>query len=248
MMNVSPEDAIHKSFLNRLLIEICDHPALSQTLAFKGCTCATMLGFLDRFSVDLDFDLIGKTSESGMRSEFQTIFDRLGLTIQKYFARGYMYQVRYPSLPEKRNSIKISLNSSVVRANRYKVQYFREIDRLLNSQTIETMFANKLVAVTDRYSIHQTIAGRDLYDIHHFFISGYSYLGPVIRERTEVEPQSYFAKLIKFIQLHVNQTVINEDLNMLLSNSQFQSIRKVLIPETLDFLAREMQHPQRMIS
>ena len=126
-----------------------------------------------------------------------------------------------------------------VEANQYKVQYFPEIDRLMNSQTIETMFANKLVAMTDRYAQHETIAGRDIYDTHHFFVQGYAYNGAIIREGTGLEPKEYFGKLIDFIKKHVTQTVINQDLNSQLPNQQFQKIRKLLIPETLSLLARE---------
>jgi predicted nucleotidyltransferase component of viral defense system len=136
----------------------------------------------------------------------------------------------------------------IIKTNQYKVQYFPEIDRLINAQTIETMFANKLVAIMDRYDLHHTIAGRDIYDIHHFFISGYSYLGPVIKERTGVDPKHYFEKLIEFIKQKVTQTTINEDLSTLLPNQKFQAIRKVLIPETISFLTSEQKQPKRMIS
>lgn len=239
MINLRPEDAIHKSYLNRLLIEIADNPRLSQTLAFKGGTCASMLGFLDRFSVDLDFDLFDKTDEEIIRREFRSIFDHLGLTLKKEFNNVVMFQVQYPNAVGRRNSIKISLNSLLVKANKYKVQYFAEIDRLINTQTIETMFANKLVTVMDRYNLHHSIAGRDIYDIHHFFVHGYSYLGSVIKERTGDSPKKYLEKLIEFIKQNVTQTIVNEDLNTLLTNKQFQEIRKVLIPETISFLTNE---------
>lgn len=247
MLDLRPEDAIHKSYLNRLLIEVCDQPRLSQVLAFKGGTCASMLGFLDRFSVDLDFDLIQKTGATIVREEFRRIFDHLGLAVTKEFDDAILFQVRYPSAPGRRNSIKVGVNSLIVTANQYKVQYFPEIDRLLNSQTAETMFANKLVAVMDRYRLHQTVAGRDIYDIHHFFISGYAYLGSVIRERTGDDPRRYFEKLIEFIRQNVTQTLINEDLNTLLPNHKFQEIRKVLLPETINFLIEEQSNLGRMV-
>jgi hypothetical protein len=79
----------------------------------------------------------------------------------------------------------------------------------------------------------------DIYDVHHFFLRGYAYHGPVIYERTGLEPKIYFAKLIDFIKKYVNQTLINEDLNVLLPHSRFQQIRKILIPETLSMLERE---------
>ena len=57
MTIIRPQDAYHKSQMLRLLIEVADDPFLVQELYFKGGTCASMLGYLDRFSIDLDFDL-----------------------------------------------------------------------------------------------------------------------------------------------------------------------------------------------
>ena len=241
MLDLRPEDLLHKSFLNRLLMEIIDRPVLAHNLAFKGGSCASMLGYLDRFSVDLDFDILKNADEIILRNEFHQVFDHLGLKIAGEFEKVLFFQLRYPNDPGKRNTMKISASNLVVNTNQYKVQYFTEIDRLMNSQTIETMFANKLVAVMDRYKLHQTIAGRDIYDIHNFFIHGYSYHAPVIQERTGLEPREYFGKLIGFIKEHVNQTIINEDLNTLLPNNRFQQIRKILLPETLSMLAREQK-------
>ena len=174
MLDLRPEDLLHKSFLNRLLMEIIDRPVLAHNLAFKGGSCASMLGYLDRFSVDLDFDILKNADEIILRNEFHQVFDHLGLKIAGEFEKVLFFQLRYPNDPGKRNTMKISASNLVVNTNQYKVQYFTEIDRLMNSQTIETMFANKLVAVMDRYKLHQTIAGRDIYDIHNFFIHGYS--------------------------------------------------------------------------
>jgi predicted nucleotidyltransferase component of viral defense system len=241
MLNLRSEDILHKSHLNRLLIEIVDRPVLAHNLAFKGGTCASMLGYLDRFSVDLDFDILKNADETVLRNEFHQAFDHLGFKITGEFDKVLFFQVRYPNDPGKRNTMKVSGSNLVVKSNQYKVQYFPEIDRLMNSQTIETMFANKLVAITDRYELHQTVAGRDLYDIHNFFIRGYSYHAPVIQERTGLKPQDYFEKLIDFIKEHVNQTIINEDLNTLLPKNQFQQIRKIIIPETLSWFTKEQK-------
>lgn len=237
MMDLRPDDIFHKSQLHRLLMEIVDHPLASQSLAFKGGTCAAMLGFLDRFSVDLDFDLLPGVDESALREVFHEVFGQLGLRVMVQFDKALFFQLRYPSSPGKRSTLKVSASSMHVAANQYKVQYFPEIDRLINSQTIETMFANKLVAIMDRYDQHKTIAGRDLYDIHHFFIQGYGYHGAVIEERTGLNPRVYFEKLVDFLKAHVNQTVVDEDLNSLLPYQKFRQIRKILIPETLSLLA-----------
>jgi len=78
----------------------------------------------------------------------------------------------------------------------------------------------------DRYKIHNTIAGRDIYDIHYFFVHGFSYHAPVIRERTGLTTREYLEELIGFIQKFVNQTIINEDLNTLLPPSGFNKYEK----------------------
>ena len=239
MLELRPEDALHKSYLNRLLIEIVDQPVLAHALAFKGGSCAAMLGYLDRFSVDLDFDLIKNADETMLREAFHKVFAYLDLKVIGEFDKVLFFQLRYPGDPGKRSTMKLSVNSMEIRSNQYRVQYLPEIDRLINSQTIETMFANKLVAVTDRYKLHRSIAGRDIYDIHHFFMRGFKYHAAVIKERTGLDPQNYLEELINFIRKHVTQTVINEDLNTLLPPARFQQIRKILLPETLSFLANE---------
>lgn len=239
MLNLRPEDVFHKSRLNLLLMEIIDRPALSQNLAFKGGTCASMLGYLDRFSIDLDFDLIKQTDEGAIRQALHQTFEHLGFSVAEELDNVLMFRLRYPSQPGKRNNLKLSINSRVVKANQYKAAYLAEIDRMMVCQTIETMFGNKLVAVIDRYELHKSIAGRDIYDIHHFFVQGYPYDAAVIEERAGLDYKAYLKKLSDFIRKHVTQTVINEDLNALLPDKQFQRIRKVLIPETLALLERE---------
>ena len=241
MLDLRPEDIIHKSTLHRLLMEIVDRPLMAQSLAFKGGSCAAMLGYLDRFSVDLDFDVLEGVDEAELRKIFHQVFEQLGFSVTLEFDKVLFFQLRYPSSPRKRNTLRVSATSGRIGSNQYKVQYFPEIDRLINSQTIETMFANKLVAVTDRYAQHQTIAGRDIYDIHHFFVQGHAYHGAIIRERTGLEPKEYFGNLIDFIREHVTQTIINEDLNSLMPHKQFQQVRKILIPETLAILAQEQK-------
>ena len=239
MLDLRPEDALHKSYLNRLLMEIIDQPLLAHALAFKGGTCASMLGYLDRFSVDLDFDLIKDAGGTVIRDAFHKVFAYLDLKVIVEFDRVPYFQLKYPGNPGQRSTMKVSVNSIEVHSNQYKVQYLSEIDRLMNCQTVVTMFANKLVVVTDRYKQHRSIAARDIYDIHCFFMRGFQYHAPVIKERTGKDPQDYLEELTDFIRDKVTQTIINEDLNTLLPPAKFQQIRKILLPETLSFLAGE---------
>ena len=87
MLELRPEDILHKSQLHRLLMEVVDRPRLAKSLAFKGGTCAAMLGYLDRFSVDLDFDVLKNADETALRMVFHQVFDQLGGTDYEKFSQ-----------------------------------------------------------------------------------------------------------------------------------------------------------------
>jgi predicted nucleotidyltransferase component of viral defense system len=197
-----------------------------------------MLGYLDRFSIDLDFDVLVKGKKRILRNEFHKVFENQTLKIVKEYDKVLFFQVRYQSMPGERNLMKVSVSDVSVKANEYEIKYLTEIDRMMKCQTIETMFANKLVAVIDRYNLHETIAGRDIYDIHYFFTRGYSYNISVISERTGMGEGEYLKKLAGFINKYVTQRLIDEDLNTLLPEKQFYMVRKVIIPETLSLLKK----------
>jgi len=236
------EDTIHKAWLYRILTEIADNAFLSSHLYFKGDTCAAMAGYLNRFSIDLDFDLMSNHQEKIIMAtkELEKIIIKLGLTIKDKSQRGFQYFLKYESAANKRNTIKVEALFPAPKSNIYEPVYFSEIDRTLKCQTKETMFANKLVAIIDRYEKQKSLAGRDLYDIHQFFLQGFKYNKDVIKERRNIDTKKYFLELIIFIKKHFNNTIINQDLNTLLLTVEFQRIRKILLSEVLMFLKDEV--------
>jgi predicted nucleotidyltransferase component of viral defense system len=236
------EDVLHRVWLFRLLTEIVDNRILSQALIFKGGTCATMLGFLDRFSVDLDFDLVDPKNEQLVRRELHEIFENLGLSIKDESKKVPQFFLGYP-VPKQnqRNTLKLDILPHPPKLNKYAPQFLVEIDRMANCQTIETMFANKLVALMDRHEKNTTIAGRDVYDIHHFFLSGYEYNQEVITERTGLTTTDFLMKLSSFIEKYITQSLLERDLNALLPLDTFRQTVKHLKQETLDFLRVEIE-------
>lgn len=241
MILPSQKDAIHKAWLYRLLAEIYDNPMLAGALYFKGGTCAAMLGYLDRFSVDLDFDFVGKPADvPEIQKKLESIFKNLGLEIKDRSRNVPQYFLKYPVKAGERNTIKLDVTFPPPKANKYEPKEFIDIDRIINCQTIETMFANKLVALIERYEKNESIAGRDLYDIHHFFLQGFKYDEEVIRERRKKPPVEFFKELAEFTKKNITETIINQDLNILLVPEKFQQIRKILKRETLMFLRDEI--------
>ena len=235
------QDILHKVWLYRLLVEIADDMDLARQLCFKGGTCAAMLGYINRFSVDLDFDFIGDKKEIPLiRKRIEIHAQELDLEIKDYSKTGIQYFFRYDAPKEKRNTIKLDVAFPVPKQNTYASAYFSDIDRTMRCQTIETMFANKLVSVIDRYEKYKSVAGRDLYDIHQFFLHDFPYRPEIIEERRGVSAPAFIKQLIDFIPLHFTETVITQDLNMLLPQNEFRKIRKILISETVSLLKNQL--------
>ena len=116
--------ALHKTWLYRVLEAIADDPALASVLYFKGGTCAAMLGWLDRFSVDLDFNYAGaKEDIPKTRMALENIFSRLGLTIKDSSKNGIQYILKYDNTVEARNTprntLKIEAAFPIPSANKY---------------------------------------------------------------------------------------------------------------------------------
>ena len=242
MLLPNPKDAVHRAWLYRTLIAIVDDSELSHYFCFKGGTCAAMRGYLNRFSVDLDFDFVGETKEiQAMRKKLEKIFSSLGLEIKDKSQKVPQYFLKYPATGRERNTLKIDVNFPVQKNNQYEFASLIEIDRVVRCQTIETMFASKLVALIERHERKTAIAGRDLYDIHHFFFSGYKYNKELIEERRGVELKTFFNQLIEFIDKKINNTVIDQDLNTLLVLAEFKHVRRILKSEVLQFLRNEIE-------
>lgn len=229
-------DAYHKAWMYRLLSAIADDVFLPTVIFFKGGTCAAMRGFLDRFSVDLDFDLADVSKIKQIKSHLEKIFERLGLVIHDQSKNYPQYFLKYESRAGQRNTLKFDVNFPIPKSNDYEPVRFKEIDRILKAQTLETIFANKLIAVIGRFKQTGAVAGRDLFDVHTFLLRGYEFKKEIIEELTGKSVEKYLLELKAFIVKHFTQQIIDEDLNHLLSLEQFKKMRKMIKSEVLAFL------------
>jgi predicted nucleotidyltransferase component of viral defense system len=233
-------DSVHKAWLYRLLSAIADDSFLTANLRFKGGTCASMMGIIDRFSIDLDFDLIDSAVVPKLRVCLEKIFKKLDLKIEDQSKKVPQYFLKYGSATGGRNTLKIDITFPPPKNNEYEPVRFTEIDRIIHCQTIPTMFANKLVTVMERFEKFGSIAGRDIFDIHTFFMKGFRYKPEIIEERTGKTVLKFIRTLIDFIGEKVTQTVIDQDLNTLLPPENFRKMREILKSEVLMFLMGEI--------
>ncbi|HLC44772.1 MAG TPA: nucleotidyl transferase AbiEii/AbiGii toxin family protein [Patescibacteria group bacterium] len=242
-----PADAMHKMQLYRLLMAILDEPDIARAVRFKGGTCAAMLGWLDRFSIDLDFDCAPDADKAVLRHSLRRLFDSLQLMEKKGGERGnLLFVVGYKAPTGARNSMKVSIVDTQTATNVYHPLYLSDINRYALCQTKDTMVANKLVAPLDRHEHYGTVAGRDIYDIGYFLSHGYPYRKEVIEERRGIPVVQHLEALIDFIRGAVTDRIIAEDLNYLLPAASFRAIRKTLKQEVLVLLSDEINRLNRV--
>ncbi|MBD3280638.1 hypothetical protein GF389_03890 [Candidatus Dojkabacteria bacterium] len=235
-----PKDALHKNQLYRLLREILQHRLLANHLMFKGGTYATFRGVLDRFSVDLDFDLPDASNKEVIRKECYKIFDSLGLEIKDESHDYLQFFLKYESKPDERNTLKLEINDKPSKHNEYEKVLLTGVDMYCNGHNLETMFANKLVAAKERFDRNRKIAGRDFYDIHKFFQEGLTVKKEIVEERTKLDYVEYLEELINLIEKKVSEELLQRDLNPLLDNEKLKQIKDKLKPELILFLRDEV--------
>ncbi len=236
----NPQDYLHKSQIMQVLMAVADNKVLSESLYFKGGTCAAMLGHLDRFSVDIDFDMGDENKIEITRKEFETVFKKLNMRIVEKNTNILQFSIKYNAPPNHKNTLKINALGEKYKSNRYEQCFIPEINRTMNCQTVETMFANKLVTVSERYEKHKTITGRDIYDIHYFLLTGKRYLPEIVIERTGKTVLEYLKKLRQFIIDKVTSEVLIVDLGPLANPKKMNFIKNNLKLETISFLDNEI--------
>lgn len=206
----------HEQILKNILRDIYTDPSLQSSLAFKGGTCLFMFYGLDRFSVDLDFNLRSDTFDD----------ERLNQIIEKH--------LRVVDRENKRNtwfwlgSYEKAFQKVKVEVSKrdYPDQYTTKDFYGLTVPIMEaaTMFAHKLCAITDR----KKLQNRDLYDAHFMFSHDFDINEEIIRLRTSKSAKEYFAELVPFIEERVTPNNVLDGLGELLTDQQKDSVRATL--------------------
>jgi predicted nucleotidyltransferase component of viral defense system len=234
------KDAQHKYQMLRLLRTILTDKDLRLKLQFKGGTYAALRGELNRFSVDLDFDLPDKTAVKMVRQSCYRIFKKLDLEIKDESKRYLQFFLRYQAKEKDRNTLKLEINDQPNLKNSYEKVHLQEINMYCQAHSLETMVGNKLVAAMARFDKNGKIAGRDFYDLHHFFLNGFKVNREVVEYYAKTSYVEYLKKLRQFIQNKVTEKLLNQDLNPLLPSKKLNQVIGNLKPELLALIKDEI--------
>jgi hypothetical protein len=211
----------HRTILLSLLKSIYTDVKISSILGFKGGTALYLFYELPRFSVDLDFDLLNLNSE-------ELVFDSIESISKKY--------CEVKTAIKKRNSIQFLLsydkNSQNIKLDISKRNFgasyeLKNVAGLsMNVMKKEDLFANKLIALTER----PNLAVRDLFDLEYMFKKLWNINEEIIISRSKLGLEQYLRKAIDLVENYKFDNILSE-IGELLDDKQKIWVKKKLQQE-----------------
>lgn len=197
----------HNDKLLAILKDIYSDPTIASLVGFKGGTAAAFFYGLDRFSVDLDFDVLDEGKE-------KYIFDQVHKIAMRHGAgtRG----------------VKIEINRRKV-GSRFAVKNYLGISMLVTVQ--EDMFAHKLMAMADRIGR----ANRDVYDVWFFLTHQWPINKELVVARSGTSFKLFLQHCIVVLEKLDNRGILN-GVGEFLSEKQKNWARTNLKKDTLFWL------------
>lgn len=234
MTTTTFDTSVHKNILLQILKDIYSDTTIAPLLGFKGGTAAFMFYGLNRFSVDLDFDLL-----DGDKEDY--VFDRIEQIAKKYGSVREMERKRFNllfvlSYEDKARKIKIEINRRAF-GSRYELKTYLGISMLV--QVREDMFAHKLMAMHER--VGKT--SRDIYDVWFFLEHHWPINKEIVKQRANMTFPELVQKCIERLEKMNNRNIL-DGLGDLITEPQKDWARAKLRTETLFLLKLKLENEQ----
>ncbi len=207
----------HRQIMYMILKDIFNSN-LWKYLAFKWWTNCYFLHWLDRFSTDLDFDLL---------KNLENIDDEIILILKKYWSVKKWKKIIL-SYWEQDINIKIDISINIWNNNTYEIVNFYWTN--IKVQDKSTIFANKLVALIERNT------NRDIYDVYFMFKNIFDINYKVIYERTGLDLNDIFLKIKSKLEKLPKNYKILDGLWEVLNEKQKFFVKHNLVKELISIL------------
>lgn len=227
--------AKHKNILVKILKDIYADPTISTILGFKGGTAAALFYNLDRFSVDLDFDLIDSEKEDYVFERVKTILENYGKLKQvrkKKF--NLLYILSYDDKDINAQNIKVEINRREF-GSKYDIRSFLGIS--MQVMIKEDMTAHKLCAMYER--IGKT--NRDIFDAQFFLSHDWPVNKKIIEDRMGMSYKEFLGKTFDLIKKFDDKDIL-AGMGELLTEKQKAWAREKLKSETLFSLGLALEN------
>lgn len=220
------DTAKHKNILIKILKDIYTDPTIGPILGFKGGTAAALFYDLDRFSADLDFDLLDAEREDYVFERVKAILEGYGKLKQARKKRfNLFYVLSYDEKNINAQNVKVEINRREF-GSRYDVRSFLGIS--MQVMIKEDMAAHKLCAMHER--IGKT--NRDIFDVQLFLAHDWPVNKKIVEERMNVSYKEFLKNAIKAVE-KVDERDILAGMGELLTEKQKTWAKTKLKSETL---------------
>lgn len=190
----------HKNILIRILKDIYSDSTIAPILGFKGGTAAYMFYSLNRFSVDLDFDLLDESKEDYVFEQVTKIVSLYGRIKSRRKKRFTLFWEL--SYAEEDRNIKVEINRRTFGAKYELAAYFGISMKVM---VREDMFANKLVAMYERLGR----TNRDIFDVWFFLQNNWLVNKELVEKRTNMPFKEFLQKCISVIEKMPDRKILN---------------------------------------
>ncbi|MBN1662495.1 MAG: nucleotidyl transferase AbiEii/AbiGii toxin family protein [Deltaproteobacteria bacterium] len=222
----------HKNILFQILKDIYTETAIAPLLGFKGGTAAFMFHNLDRFSVDLDFDLLDEAAQERVFEFIVKTAGRYGLIKESRRKRFSLLVVL--SYDDKAANIKIEVNRRMF-GSQYELKTYLGV--AMKVMVREDMFGHKLMAMYER--IGKT--SRDVYDVWFFMKNQWPINKEIVEKRAGIPYKKVLQQCITQAEKLSDRNVLR-GLGELLSDRQKDWARTKLCSDTIFLLKLSLEN------
>jgi len=227
ILNIS----VHKTILFQILKDIYSNTNIAPFLGFKGGTATLMFYNLDRFSVDIDLDLLDESKEDEVFTEITGIVKKYGILKESYKKRFNLFFLI--SYEDKSHNIKIEINRRQLNS-KYELKTYLGVSMLV--MVPEDLFAHKLMAMYER--IGKT--SRDIYDVWFFLSNRFPIDKETVEKRSEISFNQLLNKCILQLEKLSNSQIL-DGLGEFLTPSQKDWAKAKLKEETISLLKLRLE-------
>jgi len=194
---------IHKNILVQILIDIYSDTTISPYLGFKGGTAAYLFYGLDRYSVDLDIDILDESKEDYIFEQVLKIVRKYGEVKESQKKRyNLIFLLSYENKQKNAQNVKIEINRRQF-GSKYDVLAFNGVSMLVMIK--EDMFAHKLVAMHER--LGET--NRDIFDVWFFSKNNWEINKEIVEKRTGMAYTQFLKLCIKELEDMDNNNILH---------------------------------------
>jgi len=216
----------HKNILIRILKDVFTDSNVGPFLGFKGGTAAFLFYDLNRFSVDLDFDLLNVTKEYQVFNRVKEILESYGTLKEAEIKRfNLFYLLSYEEKVTGAQNVKVEINRRDF-GSKYEVKSYIGIP--MKVMIKEYMVAHKLCAMYER--IGKT--NRDIFDVYFFLKDNWPVNKQIVEKRTGMTYKEFLQKNIELLEKTTDRNILS-GMGELLDEKQKAWVKSKLRTETI---------------